>query len=84
MKKLVEHLKYNSNLQKLDLRHHDVTSIGAGYLIKWLTDTPCTVNDIRLNDNPLEDKGIDLILQAMPLTMKWLSLHDTEIRNDIM
>ena len=79
MKKLLEHLKSNTILQQLDLRHNDATSIGAGYLTKCLTDVPCTVKDISLNDNPLEDRGVDLILQAMPLTMKWLSLHDTEM-----
>ena len=77
--KLVKCLKSNTILQQLYLRDNDITSIGAGYLTKLLTDTPCSVNDIRLNDNPLEDKGVDLILQSMPSAMEWVMLDNIKM-----
>ena len=77
--KLVKCLKSNAILQQLDLNNNNITSIGAGYLTELLTDSSCTVKDIRLNNNPLEDKGVDLILQSIPLTMEWVMLDDTKM-----
>ena len=79
MNKLVKCLRSNAILQLLDLSYNDITSIGAGYLTKLLTDAPCTVNDIRLNGNLLEDKGVDLILQSIPSAMEWVRLDDTKM-----
>ena len=77
--KLVKCLKCNTILQQLDLSYNDITSIGAGYLTELLTDVPCSVNDIRLYGNPLEDKGVDLILQSVPSSMEWVRLDDAEM-----
>ena len=77
--KLVKCLKSNTSLQQLDLKDNDITSVGAGYLAKLLNESSCTVNDIRLNDNPLKDKGVDLILQSIRCIMEWVMLDDAQI-----
>ena len=61
VKMLVEHLMSNATLKQLGLGANDITSIGAGYLSKLFTCNVGTVNVIRLNGNPLEDEGVDLI-----------------------
>ena len=77
VKMLVEHLASNTTLKKLDLECNDITSIGAGYLSKLFTCNPCTVNDIILQDNPLGDKGVDLILQSITAPMELVGLRNT-------
>ena len=78
VKMIVERLMSNTTLKKLNLGNNDITSIGAGYLSKLFTYNACTVNDIRLDDNPLEDEGVDLILQSITAPMKFVVLDNTE------
>ena len=79
VKLLVEYLMSNTILKQLDLGHNDITSIGAGYLSKLFTCNVCTVNDIRLNDNALEDEGVDLVLQSITATMELVGLSNTKM-----
>ena len=79
VKMLVEHLLLNATLKHLDLGDNYITSIGAGYLSNLFTRNPCTVNYIRLNGNPLEDKGIDLILQSITAPMEMVGLYMTKM-----
>ena len=79
VKMLVEHLMSNATLKQLDLGTNDITSIGAGYLSKLFTCDACTVNDISLDDNPLKDKGVDLILQSITAPMEFVGLINTKM-----
>ena len=79
VKMLVEHLMSNATLKQLDLGYNDITSIGAGYLSKLFTCNACTVNDITLDDNPLGDEGVDLILQSVTAPMELVRLADTKM-----
>ena len=56
VKMLVEHLMSIATFKQLDLGDNDITSIGAGYLANLFACNTCTVNDIRLDVNPLEDE----------------------------
>ena len=77
VKMLVEHLISNTTLRQLNLAHNFITNIGAGYLVKLFSCNPCKVNDIILDNNPLEDKGTDLILQSITTPMELLGLSNT-------
>ena len=79
VKMLVEHLMSNATLKQLDLQYNDITSIGAGYLSKLFTCNVCTVNDITLDDNPLGDEGVDLILQSVTAPMEFVGLSNTKM-----
>ena len=76
---LVEHLITNTctTLKHLYLKDNGITSIGAGHLSKLFTCDPCTVKNIILTDNPLEDEGVDLILQSIPTPMELVGLDYT-------
>ena len=78
VKMLVEHLMSNATLKQLHLMGNDITSIGAGYLSKLFTCNVCTVNDIILDNNPLGDEGVDLILQSVTAPMELVGLSDTK------
>ena len=77
VKMLLKHLIINTTLKHLDLHDNGITSIGAGHLSKLFTCNPCTVNNIILNDNLLEDEGVDLILQSITAPMELVGLDDT-------
>ena len=77
VKMLVEHLMTNTTLKHLDLESNGITSIGAGHLSKLFTCNPCTVTNIMLRDNPLEDEGVDLILKSVTAPMGLVRLDDT-------
>ena len=69
----------NTTLKHLDLENNGITSIGAGHLSKLFTCNPFTVNNIVLHGNPLEDEGVDLILQSVTAFMELVGLVDTEM-----
>ena len=79
VKMLVEHLMSNATLKQLHLMTNDITSIGADYLSKLFTCDACTVNDIELDNNPLGDEGVDLILQSVTAPMELVALGNTEM-----
>ena len=79
VKMLVEHLMSNATLKQLGLGENHITSIGAGYLSKLFTCNVCTVNDIMLDNNPLGDNGVDLILQSVTAPMELVRLDHTEM-----
>ena len=75
MEKLVGQLRGNITLKHLNLRNNGITVIGAKHLKGLLTTT--SVNNIELSCNPLGDKGIDIILQSLAITMENIGLVDT-------
>ena len=75
--KLVEHLKSNTTIKHLDLWDNNITSNGANHLMKLFSLNHTTVNSIELGKNPLKDKGVDLILQSITVTMEHVGLYDT-------
>ena len=79
VKMLAEHLMSNRTLKQIDLSNNNVTSIGAFYLSKLFTRNPCTILHILLDNNPLQDKGVDFILQSITVPMEWVGLCDTKM-----
>ena len=80
VKMLVEHLMSNATVKQIDLGvRNDITSIGARYLSKLFTCNVCTVNDIMLDYNPLEDERVDLILQSITAPMVLVGLTNIEM-----
>ena len=76
VRKLVDHLKSNKTLEQVDLSCNGITKVGAEHLASMFTGNLCAVNDIILDGNPLEDEGVDLILQSMPTIMECIGLGD--------
>ena len=74
--KLLDHLKSNKTLKQVDLSCNGITKVGAEYLANMFADNLCAVNDIILDGNPLEDKGVDRILQSLPAIMECIGLGD--------
>ena len=79
VEKLVEHLKSNNMIKNLDLWGNNITSNGANHLMKLFSLNHTTVNSIQLGGNPLKDKGVDLILQSITVTMEYVGLYKTGI-----
>ena len=79
VEKLVEHLKSNNTIKHLDLWGNNITSNGANHLMKLFSLYHTTVNSIQLGGNPLKDKGVDLILQSITVTMEYVGLYKTGI-----
>ena len=79
VEKLVEYLKCNKTIKHLDLLDNDITSNGAIHLRKLFSLNHTTVNSIELDKNPLEDEGVDLILQSITINMEYVGLCNTGI-----
>jgi len=79
VKKLVEHLKSNKTIKHLGLWDNNITSNGAIHLSKLFSLNHSTVNSIQLGKNPLNDQGVDLILQSITITMEYVGLCKTEM-----
>ena len=77
VEKLVEHLKFNKTIKHLGLWNNNITSNGANHLSKLFSLNHTTVNSIELDENPLKDEGVDLILQSITITMEYVGLSDT-------
>ena len=77
VEKLVEYLKFNKTVKHLGLWDNKITSSGANHLKELFCLNHTTVNNIQLNDNPLKDEGVDLILQSITITMEYISLYGT-------
>ena len=77
VEKLVEHLKSNKTIKHLGLWNNNITSNGANHLSKLFSLNHTTVNSIELSYNPLEDEGVDLILQSIIITMEYVGLYRT-------
>ena len=74
LEKLVEHLKPKTT-EHLALQNNNITSDGANHLKRLLSINH--LNSIELGKNLLKDKGIDLILQSVTTTVKYIGLADT-------
>ena len=79
VEKLVEHLKSNKTIKHLGLCGIGITSNGASHLRKLFSLNHTTVNSIELGMNPLEDEGVDLILQSITINMEYVGLDNTGI-----
>ena len=79
VEKLIEHLKSNKTIKHLGLYDNDITSNGAYHLRKLFSLNHTTVNSIKLDDNPLKDEGVDLILQSITINMEYVGLYNTGI-----
>ena len=76
---LVEHLKSSKTIKHLGLWDNNITSHGANHLRKLFSLNHTTVNSIELGNNPLKDKGVDLILQSITINMDYVGLYNTGI-----
>ena len=79
VKKLVHYLKDNSTLQHIDLRSNGITEVGANHLRELIKRDHSTLTSIELSDNPLKDKGVDLILQSLSIGIKHIGLCNVEM-----
>ena len=77
VEKFVAHLKSNITIKHLGLWNNNITSNGANHLMKVFSLNHTTVNSIELGKNPLKDKGVDLILQSITITMEHVGWYDT-------
>ena len=77
VEKLVEHLKCSTTIRHLDLGDTNITSYGASHLRKLFSFSHTTVNSIELCGNPLNDEGINLILQSIAIPMEYVGLDET-------
>ena len=74
----VQHLKSNKTIKHLNLWGNNITSNGANHLSELFSLNHTTVNSIELGNNPLlGDKGVDLILQSITITMEYVGLYNT-------
>jgi hypothetical protein len=81
MKIVVNHAIINKQCQKLLLSENGITSTGASIIAKALNNNN-TLEFLSLSYNPLSDKGVQYLTNALALNnskLKTLSLHKTGI-----
>ena len=75
VERFVYHLTKNkTNLQNLKLSGNLITAVGAEHLKKLIKFTYSALSSIDLSNNPLEDKGVHLILASLTVTMEYIGL----------
>ena len=79
VEKLVHHLMSNSTLCHINLCSNNITEVGAIHLRKWITKDHSSLTSIELSKNPLKDKGVDLILQSLPIEIEHIGLCDVQM-----
>ena len=77
VEKLVEHLKCSKIIKHFGLQYNNITSNGANHLSKLFSLNHTTFNSIELDNNPLKDEGVDLILQSITITIEYVGLDNT-------
>ena len=78
VEKLVKHLKSNHTIKHLNLLSNEITSVGANHLSKLFSLDHTAINSLQLGKNPLKDKGVDLMLHSITITMEYVGLCNTE------
>ena len=73
VEKMVHHLSKSSQLQHLNLIGNKITAVGANYLRRLLATDHPTLTSIELY-NPLEDKGVHIILSSLTVAMDHIGL----------
>ena len=76
---LVHHLMSNSTLCHINLCSCKITEVGANHLKKWITKDHTSLTSIELSKNPLKDKGVDLMLQSLPIGIEHIGLCDVQM-----
>ena len=79
VEKLVSHLINNSMLHHINLCRNKITEIGVNHLRKLITRDNFNLTSIELSDNPLKDKGIDLLLQSLSVGVEHVGLCDVQM-----
>ena len=79
IKRLVHHLMNNNTLQHINLSSNSITADGITHLSKLITRECSALTSIELSDNPLRDKGVNLLLQSLPLGIEHIGLCDVQM-----
>ena len=79
VEKLVHHLMSNNTLWHINLCCNKITEVGANHLRKLITKDHSSLTSIELSKNPLTDKGVDLILQSLPIGIEHIGLCDVQM-----
>ena len=79
IEKLVHHLMDNKNIKQIDLYNNKITADGVTHLSKLITREHLALTIIELFDNPLKDKGVNLLLQSLPLGIEHIGLCDVQM-----
>ena len=79
VEKLVSHLINNSMLHHINLCRNKITEIGISHLRKLITRNNSNLTSIELSDNPLKDKGIDLLLQSLSVGVEHVGLCNVQM-----
>ena len=76
---LVQHLMDNKTLQQINLYDNLITADGVTHLSKLITREYSVLTSIELSNNPLRDKGVNLLLQPPPLRIEHIGLCDVQM-----
>ena len=76
---LVQHLMDNNTLQQINLYDNLITADGVTHLSKLITREHSGVTSIELSNNPLRDKGVNLLLQSLPLGIEHIGLCNVQM-----
>ena len=79
MEKLVHHLMDNNVLRQINLHSNSITADGVNHFSKLITREHSVLTSINLSNNPLRDKGVDLLLQSLPLGIEHIGLCDVQM-----
>ena len=79
VEKLVHHLMSNNTLYHLNLSSNKITEVGANHLRKLLTRNCSSLASIELSNNPLKDKGVDLLLQSLSIGTEHIGLCNVQM-----
>ena len=79
IEKLVHHLMNNNTLQQIDLSYNKITADGVTHLSKLITREHLALTSIELYENPLKDKGVNMLLQSLSLGIEHIGLYDVQM-----
>ena len=79
VEKLVHHLMNNDVLDHISLRNSLITAVGISHLSKYISKDNSSLTSIELSINPLEDEGVDLLLQSLSTRIEHVGLCDVQM-----
>jgi len=79
VEKLVEQLRGNTTLEYLGLYNNGITAAGAEHVKGLINSHQSALSSIDISYNPLEDEGVDAILQSLPNKIEHIGIHHTEM-----
>ena len=79
IEKLVHHLINNNTIQQINFDSNLITADGATHLSKLVNKEHSALINLELSNNPLQDKGVNLLLQSLSSKVEHIGLCNVQM-----